>query len=110
MSSNIPEAVESMESSAEIDVEGIIETTFQLGGITSEFAEDELNEERERRIVARTIVIRLFRRSGFVEKVLRKSRAILEQDLVKHEGESEGSWVLIRNQTVPLCAFLVSRS
>jgi len=32
-----------------------------------------------------------------VEKVLRKPKVIVEQDLVKREGENEGSWVLIRN-------------
>jgi len=81
ISSNVPEAVN-------IDVEGIIENSFPVG-------EEELSEERERRIIARTLIdIRLFRRSGNVEKVLRKPKPILEQDLVKHEGENEGSWVL----------------
>ena len=32
-----------------------------------------------------------------MEKVRRKPKAILEQDLVKHKSENEGSWVLIWN-------------
>ena len=39
--------------------------------------------------MARAVDIRLLRRSGNVEKVLRKPRAILEQDLAEHEGENE---------------------
>jgi len=50
--------------SSNIPGDGIHGKQRGKGGITSEFGEDELNEERERRIVARTIVIRLVRRSG----------------------------------------------
>ena len=55
----------------------------------NEFGEDEASEEGERRIVAGTMEIGLLRRSGNVERVLRKPRVILEKDLVESEGESE---------------------
>ena len=80
-----------MRSSTDADAKAIIEKSFRLDDIASDFREDEPSEEGERRIVARTMmVIRLFRRSGNVEKVLRKPKLILEQDLVEYEGENEG--------------------
>ena len=113
--SDFPEAMESVGSSADVDVEAIIEATLQLDdtiktkiassdmtvyvvppGATfdeermeNEFGEGGTREEGERWTVAGTMEIGLLRKSGNVEKVLRKPRVILEKDLVGPEGESE---------------------
>ena len=55
----------------------------------SEFGED---GEGERQIVKGTMEIGLLRRSGNVERVVRKPEVAVEQDLIAPEGES-GEWL-----------------
>jgi hypothetical protein len=113
--SDFSEAMKSVESSAGTEVREIIEATLQFddtiktkiassdmtvylippGAIfdeermANEFGEDGTREEGECRLVAGTMEIGLLRKSGNVEKVLRKPRVILEKDLVEYKGESE---------------------
>ena len=113
--SDFSEAMKSVRSSADAGVKAIIEATLQLNDtfktkiassdmtvyvvpsgaifdeerMANEVREDEVSEEGERRIVAGTMEIGLLRRSGNVEKVLRKPRVILEKNLVESKGESE---------------------
>ena len=105
--------MESVGSSAGTEVKAIIEATLQLDNtiktkiassdmsvyivrpgaifdeemMANEFGEDGATGG-EHRIVAGTTEIGLLQRSGNVEKVLRKPKVILEQDLVEPEGES----------------------
>ena len=108
------EAMESVGSSADTEVKAIIEATLQLDDIIktkiassdmtvyvvppgatfdeermeNEFGEDGTRVEGERRIVVGTMEVGLLRRSGNVEKVLRKPKVILEMDLVEPKDES----------------------
>ena len=115
MFSDFSEAMESVGSSADVtEVKAIIEATLQLDDIIktkiassdmtvyvvppgatfdeermgNEFGEGGTRVEGERRIVAGTMEIGLLRRSGNVEKVLRKPKVILEKDLVEPKDES----------------------
>ena len=110
------EATESVRSKADTEIKAVIETTLQLGDtiktkiassdmyvyvvppgaifdearMTDEFEAGRTGQEGgKRRVVAGTMEIGLIRRSGNVEKVLRKPTVILEKDLVEPEGESE---------------------
>jgi len=111
--SDSSEAIESAGSSAETEVKTIIEAALQLdntiktkiassdmsvyvvppGAIFSEETmDDEFGEGGTRgggepRLVAGTMEIGLLQRMGNVEKVLRKPKVILEQDLVEPEGQ-----------------------
>jgi len=115
MFSNFSEAMESVASSADTEVKAIIEATLQLDDIIktkiassdmtvyvvppgatfdeermgNEFGEAGTRAEGERWIVAGTMEVGLIRRSGSVEKVLRKPKVILEKDLVEPKDESE---------------------
>lgn len=110
------EATESVGSNADTEIKAVIEAALQLGDtiktkIASSdmcvyfvppgaiFDEERMTDELEagrtgqegekRRVVAGTMEIGLIRRSGNVEKVLRKPTVILEKDLVEPEGENE---------------------
>ena len=115
MFSNFSEAMESVASSADTEVKAIIEATLQLDDIIktkiassdmtvyvvppgatfdeermgNEFGEASTRAEGERWIVVGTMEVGLIRRSGSVEKVLRKPKVILEKDLVEPKDESE---------------------
>jgi len=112
--SDLSEALEFVGSNAGTEVKAIIEATLQLDNtIKTKIASSEMSvyivrpgtifdEERmanefgedgtkgEHLIVAGTTEVGLLQRSGNVEKVLRKPKVILEQDLVEPEGESQG--------------------
>ena len=111
--SNFSDAMKFVRNSAGTGVRAIIEATLQLDNtikidIASSdvsvyivrpgaiFGEERMTNEFEEegtkgggsRIVAGTMEIGLLQKSGNTEKVLRKPRVILEQDLVEPEGES----------------------
>jgi len=111
--SNFSEAMKFVGKSAGTGVRAIIEATLQLDStikidIASSdvsvyivrpgaiFDEERMANEFEKEgtkggegwIVAGTTEIGLLQKSGNTEKVLRKPRVILEQDLVEPEGES----------------------
>jgi hypothetical protein len=107
---DLSEVTESVESSADTEIEAVIEAALQLDDtIKTKIASSDMSvyvvprgaifdEERmanefetgragqgggTRRVVAGTMEIGLIRRSGNVEKVLRKPTVILEKDLVE---------------------------
>lgn len=114
--SEFSEALESVGNDAGTEIKTIIEATLQLDNtiktkiascdmsvyivsprtafseetMTDEFRGDGAKEGGEGRIVAGTMEIGLLQRSGKVEKILRKPKVILEQDLVEPEGERQG--------------------
>lgn len=55
---------------------------------TKETMSDEFKQGGEHQVVAGTMEIGLFQRSGSVDKVLRKPKVILERDLVEPEAEA----------------------
>lgn len=111
--SDFSEVMESVRSSAGIEVNAIIEATLKLDDtiktkiassdisvyivppgtifdkerMTDEFGEGGIQEGEESRIVAGTTEIGLLQKSD-VEKVLRKPKVILEKDLVEPEDRS----------------------
>lgn len=114
--SEFSDAMESIETNAGTEIKAIIEATIQLdttiktkiascdmsvyvispGAVfsqetmTNEFGEDGTKEGGVGRVVAGTMEIGLLQRLGNVEKILRKPKVILEQDLVEPEGEKRG--------------------
>ena len=109
--SSLSEAIDSVADLAGTEVKGIIEATVELDDIMKtkiassdtsvyvvspgtifdkETMTDEFGRGGEGQIVAGTTEIGLIRRSGKVEKVLRKPKVILERDLVGPEDEKEG--------------------
>ena len=107
---DLSEATESVESSADSEIRAVIEAALQLDDtiktkIASSdmsvyvvppgaiFDEEKMTDElgagragqgrEKRRVVAGTMEIGLIRKSGNVEKVLRKPTVILEKDLVE---------------------------
>ncbi|KAF9650959.1 hypothetical protein BDM02DRAFT_3111260 [Thelephora ganbajun] len=64
-------------------------TIYAEGTMANEFEGDGTRAGGERKIVAGTMEIGLLRRSDNEEKVLRKPKVILEQDLVEPEGENK---------------------
>jgi len=104
--------MESVGNSTGTEVKKFIEATLQLDNtIKTKIASSDMSvyivrpgaifdEERmanefgnnskggERSIVAGTTEVGLLQKSGNVEKVLRRPKVILEQDLVESEGES----------------------
>lgn len=113
---DLSDALESVEESAGAEIKAIIEATVQLDEtiktkvassdmyvyvllpgtpFSEETMEDEFGDEGSRAgggpaVVAGTMEIGLFQRSGNVEKVLRKPKVILELDLVEpEEGNTE---------------------
>jgi len=110
--SDFSEAMESVGNDTGTEVKKFIEATLQLDNtIKTKIASSDMSvyivrpgaifdEERmvnefgdkskggERPVVAGTTEVGLLQRLGNVEKVLRRPKVILEQDLVEPEGES----------------------
>ena len=112
--SNFSEAMEFVRESSGSDVKAIVEATLQFDDtiktkiascdmsvyivppgtvfddarMVDEFRQDKAKEGEERRIVVGTTEIGLLQKLGKVEKVLRRPKVILEENLVAPEGES----------------------
>lgn len=111
---NFSEAMEFVRDSAGGDIKVIVETTLQFDNtiktmiascdmsvytvppgtvfddtkMVDEFGKDGTKRGGERRIVVGTTEIGLLQKLGNVEKILKKPKVILEEDLVAPEGES----------------------
>ena len=112
--SSFSEAMEFVRDSASSDVKAIVEATLQFDDtiktkiascdmsvyivppgtvfddarMVDEFRQGKAKEGEGRRVVVGTTEIGLLQKLGNVEKVLRKPKVILEEDLVAPEGES----------------------
>ena len=76
---------------------------FTDENMTNEVEKDGMRKEGEHRIVVGMVGIGLLRRSGNVEKGLRKPKVVVEQNLMEPESESEELRVFIRDATTFLC-------